>query len=242
MSIAVRRVGNLNQYSIVLCRTEQGTATAGSGSRPGEQDYVEYAGQVGGDTGTGRPDHTCHQARRKEWVKSDKNTKEGVFVKSCGLFAVRRGSDSGQGEAGRTGSSRPQSRDSSRIGAFQVQFEEREDTKACTIAINDDDVFEGTESFSVELSMPAYALLGNVTRATVTIADPEDEPTLQFDRSTFHVSESAGFLSAPVERKGGSGRAGRRAEPHGRDTCRGGALMAEREPLGFACLWFWGVL
>lgn len=177
-------------------------------------------------------------------MKSDKNTKEGVFVKSCGLFAVRRGSDSGQGETGRTGSSRPrpQSKDSRRIGAFQVQFEEREDTKACTIAINDDDVFEGTESFSVELSMPAYALLGNVTRATVTIADPEDEPTLQFDRSTFHVSESAGFLSAPVERKGGSGRAGRRAEPRGRDTCRGGALVAEREPLGFACLWFWGVL
>ncbi|KAM7021681.1 LOW QUALITY PROTEIN: extracellular matrix organizing protein FRAS1 [Passerculus sandwichensis] len=128
VSVTVRRLGNLNQYSIVLCRTEQGTATAGSGARPGEQDYVEYAGQV--------------------------------------------------------------------------QFEEREDTKACTIAIHDDDVFEGTESFSVELSMPAYALLGNVTRATVTIADPEDEPTLQFDRSTFHVSESAGLLSAPVQRKG----------------------------------------
>lgn len=48
MSVTVRRLGNLNQYSIVLCRTEQGTAAAGSGSRPGEQDYVEYAGQVGG--------------------------------------------------------------------------------------------------------------------------------------------------------------------------------------------------
>ncbi|KAJ7419121.1 hypothetical protein WISP_55751 [Willisornis vidua] len=128
VSISVRRVGNLNQYAIVLCRTEQGAATAGPGAQPGQQDYVEYAGQV--------------------------------------------------------------------------QFEEQEDTKACTIAINDDDIFEGTESFSVELSMPAYALLGNVTRATVTIVDPEDEPTLQFDRRTFHVSESAGFLSAPVERKG----------------------------------------
>ncbi|KAJ7411871.1 hypothetical protein BTVI_48371 [Pitangus sulphuratus] len=128
VSVTVRRVGNLNQYAIVLCRTEQGTATGGSGSQPGQQDYVEYAGQV--------------------------------------------------------------------------QFEEREDTKACTIIINDDDIFEGTESFSVELSMPAYALLGNVTRATVTITDPEDEPTLQFDRRTFHVSESTGFLSAPVERKG----------------------------------------
>lgn len=126
------------------------------------------------------------------------------------------------------------------FAAFQVQFEEREDTKACTIAINDDDVFEGSESFSVELSMPAYALLGNITQATVTITDPEDEPTLQFDRSTFHVSESAGFLSAPVQRKGGLGRAGQGAESHGRDMCRGGTLTAER--LGFACLWFWALL
>lgn len=47
MSVAVRRLGNLNQYAIVLCRTEQGTATASSGPQPGGQDYVEYAGQVG---------------------------------------------------------------------------------------------------------------------------------------------------------------------------------------------------
>lgn len=87
---------------------------------------------------------------------------------------------------------------------LQVQFEEREDAKACTVVINDDDAFEGTESFAVELSAPAYALLGNVTRATVTITDAEDEPTLQFASKTHHVSESAGFLSAPVERKGGS--------------------------------------
>ncbi|NXD29010.1 FRAS1 protein, partial [Spelaeornis formosus] len=128
VSVTVRRAGNLDQYSIVLCHTEPGTATAGAASRPGEQDYAEYAGQV--------------------------------------------------------------------------QFEEREDTKACPITINDDDIFEGTESFSVELSMPAYALLGNITRARVTVEDPEDEPTLQFDRSTFHISESAGLLSAPVQRKG----------------------------------------
>lgn len=47
VSITVRRVGNLNQYAIVLCRTEQGTATSSSGSQLGEHDYVEYAGQVG---------------------------------------------------------------------------------------------------------------------------------------------------------------------------------------------------
>jgi hypothetical protein len=83
-----------------------------------------------------------------------------------------------------------------------VQFDEREDTKSCTIVINDDDVFENIESFSVELSMPAYALLGEFTQAKVIINDTEDEPTLEFDKKTYQVNESAGFLFAPIERKG----------------------------------------
>uniref|UniRef100_A0A4W3I1G5 Fraser extracellular matrix complex subunit 1 n=1 Tax=Callorhinchus milii TaxID=7868 RepID=A0A4W3I1G5_CALMI len=130
ISVTVKRSGNLNQYAIVLCRTEQGTATStsGAGSKLGQQDYVEYAGQV--------------------------------------------------------------------------QFDEREDMKACTIIINDDQVFENIESFNVELSMPAYALLGQTTRAKVNINDTEDEPTLQFDKKMYRVNESAGFLLAPMERKG----------------------------------------
>lgn len=85
---------------------------------------------------------------------------------------------------------------------WQVQFDEREDTKSCTIVINDDDVFENAESFFVELSMPAYALLGKFTQAKVIINDTEDEPTLEFDKKTYRVNESAGFLFAPIERKG----------------------------------------
>ena len=48
VSVTVRRSGNLNQYAIVLCRTEPGSATSSSspGQRPGQLDYVEYAGQV----------------------------------------------------------------------------------------------------------------------------------------------------------------------------------------------------
>ncbi|XP_078258376.1 extracellular matrix organizing protein FRAS1 isoform X5 [Rhinoraja longicauda] len=130
VSVTVKRTGNLNQYAIVLCRSEQGsaTSTSGAGLRLSQQDYVEYAGQV--------------------------------------------------------------------------QFDEREDTKVCTIVINDDLVFENIESFTVELSMPAYALLGKITRAKVNINDTEDEPTLQFDKKLYRVNESAGFLFAPVERKG----------------------------------------
>ncbi|KAK7830950.1 hypothetical protein U0070_018494, partial [Myodes glareolus] len=132
VSVTVQRTGNLNQYAIVLCRTEQGTASSSSrvSSHPGQQDYMEYAGQV--------------------------------------------------------------------------QFDEREDTKSCTLVINDDDVFENLESFTVELSMPAYALLGEFTQATVIINDTEDEPTLEFDKKTYRVNESAGFLFAPIERKGDS--------------------------------------
>lgn len=46
--VTVKRTGNLNQYAVVLCRTEQDSATSNGnvGSRPGQQDYVEYAGQV----------------------------------------------------------------------------------------------------------------------------------------------------------------------------------------------------
>lgn len=130
VSVMVQRTGNLNQYAIVLCRTEQGTASSSSrvSSHPGQQDYVEYAGQV--------------------------------------------------------------------------QFDEREDTKSCTIVINDDDVFENIESFTVELSMPAYALLGEFTQAKVIINDTEDEPTLEFDKKTYRVNESAGFLFAPIKRQG----------------------------------------
>lgn len=49
VSVTVQRSGNLNQYAIVLCRTEEGTASSSSrvSSQPGQQDYVEYAGQVG---------------------------------------------------------------------------------------------------------------------------------------------------------------------------------------------------
>ena len=72
----------------------------------------------------------------------------------------------------------------------------------CTIVINDDQVFENIESFDVELSMPVYALLGQVTRANVNINDTEDEPLLQFDKKTYHVNESTGFAFVPVERKG----------------------------------------
>ena len=47
VDVTVVRKGNLNQYAIVLCRTEHGSATASSSTSTGLADYVEHAGQVG---------------------------------------------------------------------------------------------------------------------------------------------------------------------------------------------------
>ncbi|PIK53992.1 hypothetical protein BSL78_09129, partial [Apostichopus japonicus] len=130
IGVTVKRTGNLNQYSIVLCRTEPGSATSASsiGARPGLNDYVEHAGQV--------------------------------------------------------------------------QFEEREDTKICTVIINDDTIYEDEEEFIVALDTPAYALLGEPFTAVVAINDIEDKPTIQFEESVMHVNESSGFIFAPLIRTG----------------------------------------
>lgn len=79
MSIPVRRVGNLNQYAIVLCRTEQGTATSSSAWPPGQQDYVEYAGQVGWG-------HRRRRGHRPGWQRRQ----EGSFPLGSWWKAVAR--------------------------------------------------------------------------------------------------------------------------------------------------------
>ena len=56
----------------------------------------------------------------------------------------------------------------------QVQFDEWQDVKMCSILINDDSIYEGPETFYVELTSPTYALLDGVTTAAVTITDEED--------------------------------------------------------------------
>ena len=56
----------------------------------------------------------------------------------------------------------------------QIQFDEWQDVKTCTVVINDDSLFEGPESFTVELEAPSYTLIGQPARAEVTIYDTED--------------------------------------------------------------------
>ncbi|XP_053388167.1 extracellular matrix organizing protein FRAS1-like isoform X2 [Mercenaria mercenaria] len=84
----------------------------------------------------------------------------------------------------------------------QVQFDEWQDTKMCTIIINDDSIFEGRETFYVELIQPTFTLLGTRQKTTVTIVDMEDEPVLQFQYPEYHVNESESYLSAAIIRTG----------------------------------------
>lgn len=62
----------------------------------------------------------------------------------------------------------------------QIQFEEWQDSKMCNIIINDDSLYEGTETFSVEIFQPIYTLLGRKNRATVSILDSEDGGSIVF--------------------------------------------------------------
>ncbi|XP_033117888.1 extracellular matrix protein FRAS1-like [Anneissia japonica] len=86
--------------------------------------------------------------------------------------------------------------------AGQIQFEERETVKTCSISIEDDLVFEGQESLIVELSMPDYSLLGLRSHTLVVIDDSDDKPSIEFEKAEYRINEEVGFFSVPVIRKG----------------------------------------
>ncbi|XP_052791092.1 extracellular matrix organizing protein FRAS1-like isoform X2 [Mya arenaria] len=84
----------------------------------------------------------------------------------------------------------------------QVKFDEWQTKKACAIIINDDSIFEGRETFYVELIQPSFTLLGSSMKISVTIEDLEDEPVLQFQNAEYHVKEGDSYLSANILRTG----------------------------------------
>lgn len=84
----------------------------------------------------------------------------------------------------------------------QVQFDDWQDLKMCSIVINDDSIYEGPETFYVELSSPTYALLGGTTAASITIDDEEDVPVIQFEQDVLQVNETDGYVMASIKRTG----------------------------------------
>lgn len=140
------------------CRTVPLTATSQSvSSRPGTQDFVEKTGQV----------------HRIEFFLK----KRSIYVSTCKIniivFYNKVFQDTWK----------------FLILIFtshdvyvhsQIQFEEWQDSKMCNIIINDDSLYEGTETFSVEIFQPIYTLLGRKNRATVSILDSEDGGSIVF--------------------------------------------------------------
>ena len=59
-----------------------------------------------------------------------------------------------------------------------MQFDEYQEEKTCSIIINDDTLFEGTETFDVELVSPTFAVLGKLNKVTIFIQDVEDSTVL----------------------------------------------------------------
>jgi hypothetical protein len=92
--------------------------------------------------------------------------------------------------------------------AATLSFADGETSQSFSVAILDDAVYEGDESFGLSLSNVAGgASLGTVATASVTITEddpPPPEGSLQFSSSGFSVAESATSVTITVTRTGGS--------------------------------------
>lgn len=145
---------------MVSCRTVPLTATSQSvSSRPGTQDFVEKTGQV---------------------LRIDFNLKKrlirSISVSTCkiNIIVFYNKVFSRHYEISYSHF------DFTWCVHSQIQFEEWQDSKMCNIIINDDSLYEGTETFSVEIFQPIYTLLGRKNRATVSILDSEDGGSIVF--------------------------------------------------------------
>lgn len=88
-----------------------------------------------------------------------------------------------------------------------VSFANGETTKTFTVAICDDAVFEGSETFNVTISAPTGgATLGTPATAVVTITDNEvaQPGTVQFSSPTYSIGEAGGTATITVNRTGGT--------------------------------------
>jgi len=89
-----------------------------------------------------------------------------------------------------------------------LTFANGETSQTIVVALTDDDVFEGTEVFSVTLSNAGGgAVLGGAVQTKVTITDNEfdNQPgTFFFERANYDVNEADGTLDITVNRSFGA--------------------------------------
>ena len=83
-----------------------------------------------------------------------------------------------------------------------ISFEEGEYEKNCIVPLYDDDIYEGTEAFTVKLSDPKYVLLGKPKKTVIRISDTEDKPRVLFEAKEFAIDENVGILYARLKRTG----------------------------------------
>jgi len=89
-----------------------------------------------------------------------------------------------------------------------VSLANGETTKTFTVAVCDDNLFEGSETFDATLSSPTGgATIGSPATATVTITDNDAQPSVQFASSAFYGHEAAGSMTVTVTRTGATGNA-----------------------------------
>ncbi|GFS77940.1 extracellular matrix protein FRAS1 [Nephila pilipes] len=73
-----------------------------------------------------------------------------------------------------------------------ITFSSNQKESACILKIYNDDVYEGKESFNVELvshSIDSETVIGNQKTAVVKIIDPEDATIIQLERNEYVVSQ-----------------------------------------------------
>ncbi|KAK7080023.1 Extracellular matrix protein fras1 [Halocaridina rubra] len=83
-----------------------------------------------------------------------------------------------------------------------ITFEEGVNKNYCSVPLNDDEEYEGSEIFSVKLNEPMYSLLGKPKKTVIRIHDSEDKPKVLFEASQFEVDEHEGVIYARLKRTG----------------------------------------
>ena len=110
-----------------------------------------------------------------------------------------------------------------------VSFANGQASQTFTVAICNDTVFEGNETFNVTLSgATGGATIGTPATATVTIVDDEvaQPGVLQFNATTYSVGEAAGTATVTVTRTGGTDGAVTVNYALANGTATGGATCA----------------
>jgi hypothetical protein len=93
------------------------------------------------------------------------------------------------------------------INATTMSFADGESSKAFTLSLTPDSVYEGDESINLGLSNPQNSSLGSNSSLVVTIQEDDPVPpagTFQFSGASYSVDENGGSLLITVTRTGGS--------------------------------------